>query len=126
MLTSVLRGQMYAFKSVSILMDHTHVFVETATELTRMGTAAQVNITRLSQQLPRLVNEFMNNTLPDIDECSEGIYNCEQNCHNSIGSYACSCNSGYRLDGNGVTCSGKSAAECAVAALHYNCFMFRY
>ena len=102
---SVLRGQIYAFKSVSMMMDHTHVLVETATELTRMGTAAQVNIT--SQQLPSHVDVLLNNTLPDIDECSEGIYNCEQNCHNSVGSYACSCNSGYRLDGNGVTCRGK-------------------
>ena len=37
---SVLRGQMYAFKSVSTLMGRTHVLAEMATELTRMGIAA--------------------------------------------------------------------------------------
>ena len=37
---SVLRGQMYAFKSVSTLMGHTYVLAETATELTWMGIAA--------------------------------------------------------------------------------------
>ena len=42
----------------------------------------------------------------DIDECTEGIDRCEQNCHNSIGSYACSCFSGFRLDRNGVACNG--------------------
>ena len=42
----------------------------------------------------------------DIDECSEGSHMCDQICHNSVGSYACSCHSGYRLDRNGLTCNG--------------------
>ena len=32
----------------------------------------------------------------DINECQSDV--CEHNCHNSIGSYYCECNSGYRLD----------------------------
>lgn len=44
--------------------------------------------------------------IPDIDECSEGSYRCEQHCHNSVGSYACSCDSGFRLDGDGLGCNG--------------------
>ena len=31
---------------------------------------------------------------------------CDQTCYNSVGSYACGCDSGYRLDRNGLTCKG--------------------
>ena len=43
----------------------------------------------------------------DIDECAEGTDRCAQNCHNTIGSYTCSCNVGYRLNTNGYDCDGK-------------------
>ena len=43
----------------------------------------------------------------DIDECSEGTDRCSQNCHNTVGSYTCSCSTGYRLNADGVTCDGK-------------------
>ena len=42
----------------------------------------------------------------DIDECAEGTDRCAQNCHNTIGSYTCSCNAGYRLNANGYDCDG--------------------
>ena len=42
----------------------------------------------------------------DIDECAEGTDRCAQNCHNTIGSYTCSCNAGYRLNVNGYDCDG--------------------
>ena len=32
----------------------------------------------------------------DIDECSEGISGCSQNCENTVGSFTCSCRNGYR------------------------------
>ena len=43
----------------------------------------------------------------DIDECS--VYNggCDHICTNTIGSYICSCDNGYTLDGNNLSCSGK-------------------
>ena len=44
--------------------------------------------------------------ISDIDECSEGSHRCEQNCHNAVGSYACSCDTGYRLNEDGLTCTG--------------------
>ena len=45
--------------------------------------------------------------LIDIDECALGIDRCDQNCHNNIGSYTCSCNPGWRLDFDGFRCNGK-------------------
>ena len=42
----------------------------------------------------------------DQDECAVNIDGCDQNCHNSIGSFFCSCNKGYRLNVDGKTCDG--------------------
>ena len=33
----------------------------------------------------------------DIDECNEGMDGCAHTCTNEIGSYSCSCLSGYKL-----------------------------
>ena len=35
----------------------------------------------------------------DIDECASNNGGCAQNCHNSPGSYSCSCNAGYEKSG---------------------------
>ena len=43
----------------------------------------------------------------DIDECSDGIHQCMQNCNNSLGSYICTCESGFIIDADGITCDGK-------------------
>ena len=42
----------------------------------------------------------------DIDECTEGTDNCDDNatCTNTVGGFECTCNIGYT--GNGVSCSG--------------------
>ena len=42
--------------------------------------------------------------LLDIDECSSTTP-CEQLCNNTVGSYQCSCNSGYTVDG--TRCNGQ-------------------
>ena len=57
-------------------------------------------------------------TIIDIDECSEGIDRCAQNCHNAVGSYACSCDDGYRINEDGRTCNGK--VLYIVAIIIYN------
>ena len=44
----------------------------------------------------------------DIDECSEDIHRCDQHCHNTIGSYMCSCDTGFLLDSDGYTCNGEN------------------
>ena len=43
----------------------------------------------------------------DIDECADGTHRCAQTCTNEIGSYSCSCDSGYRLAGDSFRCYGK-------------------
>ena len=43
--------------------------------------------------------------LIDIDECLSSP--CEHICSNTLGSFQCSCNSGYQLDFNGRSCSGR-------------------
>ena len=43
----------------------------------------------------------------DINECVEGSDSCSQICTNTIGSYICSCNPGYRLASDGQACSGE-------------------
>ena len=42
--------------------------------------------------------------LIDIDECAAETDNCDQVCTNDDGSYVCSCNSGFTLASDGLTC----------------------
>ena len=42
----------------------------------------------------------------DINECASQNGGCEQNCQNTIGSYSCSCLTGYLIDSNGYNCTG--------------------
>ena len=43
--------------------------------------------------------------IPDIDECTRSV--CSQDCSNEIGSYTCSCYTGFQLDADRVTCNRK-------------------
>ena len=42
----------------------------------------------------------------DVDECTTGVDQCDQNCHNNVGSYTCSCNAGFTLNDDGFRCDG--------------------
>lgn len=44
--------------------------------------------------------------LIENNECRLVRTLCDQNCHNTAGSYTCSCNTGYTLDSDGFTCDG--------------------
>lgn len=44
----------------------------------------------------------------EIDECFEGTHQCTQNCVNTIGSYVCTCNSGFIIDADRRTCDGEN------------------
>ena len=43
----------------------------------------------------------------DVNECREGTDLCAQNCHNSIGSYVCTCVDGFIISIDGVNCIGE-------------------
>ncbi len=50
------------------------------------------------------INQF---NLTDIDECTVNTHACDHICHNTPGSYSCSCRPGYTLDqGDRRTCTG--------------------
>lgn len=87
---------------------------------THMGlTPALVgqDIVLVLMDLPALVCQFTYwcvgvlyycNVLIDVDECALGSDNmCAQNCQNTVGSYTCSCNTGYTLSSDGYTCDGE-------------------
>ncbi|XP_078670984.1 uncharacterized protein LOC144911074 isoform X2 [Branchiostoma floridae x Branchiostoma belcheri] len=40
----------------------------------------------------------------DVDECATGNGGCAQNCTNTIGSFSCSCYTGYKFNNDGVSC----------------------
>ena len=42
----------------------------------------------------------------DADECAAGTDTCDQICLNTMGSYTCSCNTGYTLNSDRTTCDG--------------------
>ena len=44
----------------------------------------------------------------DVDECAADTDGCDQVCTNTPGSFECSCNGGYVLNNDQITCSGKS------------------
>ena len=45
----------------------------------------------------------------DINECSSGGHNCDTNanCTNLVGTFSCSCKSGFTGDGTNGNCTGK-------------------
>ncbi len=53
----------------------------------------------------------MSRYLIDNNECTLNTDGCQQLCVNTVGSFRCDCNSGYTLDSNGITCSGKLDTE---------------
>ena len=52
-------------------------------------------------------------TSVDIDECATSLFECDEDaeCINTIGSYNCTCNSGYT--GDGRVCTGEDVLGAA-------------
>ena len=50
--------------------------------------------------------------IPDLDECTMGVHSCEQSCHNTPGSYSCSCEEGFQLRADKRHCIGMSIERC--------------
>ena len=59
--------------------------------------------------------------LPDVNECLDGTQLCAQTCVNTEGSYVCSCGTGYRLNDNGLNCSGTVEPTVISIALKGHC-----
>ena len=55
--------------------------------------------------------------IPDLDECTMGVHSCEQSCHNTPGSYSCSCEEGFQLRADKRHCIGMSIDRCALLTL---------
>ena len=53
-----------------------------------------------------ILEELMTIYFSDVNECDESTDSCQQNCHNTNGSYECSCNAGYTLNPDGFSCDG--------------------
>ena len=57
-------------------------------------------------------------TCMDVNECHANIHGCTHKCHNALGFYNCSCNSGYALGLDGRSCNGKKAIIIFVIQKH--------
>ena len=46
--------------------------------------------------------------MADINECEDHNGDCGHNCIDTTGSYYCTCDDGYKLDDDDLTCHGKT------------------
>lgn len=95
-----------ASRNATIRGDHTHVPVGLVTVSEVM--AAPATVLPFSKSLCIMHGHKYFFFLLDINECTTGSNRCSQNCHNAVGSYACSCYSGYRLNSDRISCRGKA------------------
>ncbi|KAL6461823.1 hypothetical protein MHYP_G00299680 [Metynnis hypsauchen] len=58
-------------------------------------------------------------TCRDLDECVEGLHQCQQACENTFGSYRCSCSSGFQLSADRISCVDVN--ECGFPAGRSHC-----
>ena len=56
--------------------------------------------------------------MTDVFECGTNNGGCTQNCHNTEGSYYCSCDSGYTLDSDDHGCTGTLYSQNSHIILH--------
>lgn len=74
--------------------------------------------------LLHFVNAFLF-PIPDLDECTMGVHSCEQSCHNTPGSYSCSCEEGFQLRADKRHCIGMSIERCGSHA-HFSVLGSRF
>ena len=65
----------------------------------------QLQLLRYEIQLVAVLLHVMS-FIVDIDECQIDDGGCSQQCSNTVGSYNCSCISGYELTDDNHTCTG--------------------
>lgn len=74
--------------------------------------------------LLHFINAFLF-PIPDLDECTMGVHSCEQSCHNTPGSYSCSCEEGFQLRADKRHCIGMSIERCGSHA-HFSVLGSRF
>ena len=86
------------------------ILLEAIVVIVRMGTKLTVITTHV---LVRSSMQYLwfAHSLIDINECANQNGGCEQNCQNAIGSYSCSCLTGYIIDSNGYNCTGLNKTD---------------
>lgn len=106
MMMSVQWGQLYVLRTATLHQGVTHVVVMLDTLSIAMDTHVMV-CTDYEASYPS-ISPFNAVHFADDNECSSGSTNsCQHNCNNILGSYTCQCNTGYRLNIDGRTCTGK-------------------
>ena len=92
----------------------------------RSQRSFSVNSSLVSKQISKSLHDINRSTcwfllhfinaflfpIPDLDECTMGVHSCEQSCHNTPGSYSCSCEEGFQLRADKRHCIGMSIERC--------------
>ena len=55
----------------------------------------------------QLTHRLYTAPITDLNECARNVDECDQNCHNILGSYTCTCNAGYTLSVDEFHCDGE-------------------
>lgn len=99
--------QVETWKSKWKHQSNTHNFtaVSNSPKLWRVVNHYQPNTAR---KLPYILFIFVDYFLADVDECAVNKGGCNQICHNTVGSYYCSCSNGYQLSSDNHTCNGEN------------------
>ena len=91
-------------KFVTTLKDHTTASVLVVMNSTVMAIHVMVRMADMLIQIYYHADSLFHFT--DVIECATGIDECNQNCHNTDGSYSCSCDPGYTLYRDNLFCYG--------------------
>ena len=116
-------------KIVTTQQEVTHVAVTQDTFLTTIDLDVMVCIINSGKFSLPLINHDI---IADQNECNSNATNgCQQVCANTLGSYTCECIRGYRLNDDGMSCTGESNSSshktlykisAKISALTYNLF----
>ena len=91
-------------KCVPTLWDHLSVHVIQAILWLVLAFNVLVSLLDLSMFDDLLANHY---NISDINECQNNNGGCQHTCNNTVGSFQCSCLSGYSLNADGLQCDGK-------------------
>ena len=76
-----------------------------------LSTCTQLNNEAISSAIDFLLKNIIHQEYSfiylDINECLLGMNGCMQLCNNTVGSYKCSCNTGYTLAADNSSCHGR-------------------